>query len=102
MGEISLYSGMSSLMISTTNLKTAAGEFFINTLLVRIHLIIEMISVDRPCAKGAEKCTRTQAAAERALSLLLSLSAFPSLPASITPSLHRPLSLLPLPLSPGP
>ena len=25
-------------------------EFFIDTLLVRIHLIIEMILVDRPCA----------------------------------------------------
>ena len=27
-------------------------EFFIDNLLVRIHLIIEMISVDRPCAMG--------------------------------------------------
>jgi len=27
-------------------------EFFIDDLLVRIHLIIEMISVDRPCAMG--------------------------------------------------
>ena len=28
-------------------------EFFIDNLLVRIHLIIEMILVDRPCAVGA-------------------------------------------------
>ena len=27
-------------------------EFFIDNLLVRIHLIIEMIIVDRPCAMG--------------------------------------------------
>jgi len=27
-------------------------EFFIDKLLVRIHLIIEMILVDRPCALG--------------------------------------------------
>jgi len=27
-------------------------EFFIDNLLVRIHLIIEIILVDRPCAKG--------------------------------------------------
>jgi len=27
-------------------------EFFIDNLLVRIHLIIEMILVDRPCATG--------------------------------------------------
>ena len=28
-------------------------EIFIDDLLVRVHLIIEMILVDRPCAKGA-------------------------------------------------
>ena len=28
-------------------------EFFIDNLLVRIHSIIEMILVDRPCAMGA-------------------------------------------------
>ena len=28
-------------------------EFFIDNLLVRIHLIIDMILVDRPCAMGA-------------------------------------------------
>ena len=27
-------------------------EFFLDNLLVRIHLIIEMILVDRPCAMG--------------------------------------------------
>jgi len=27
-------------------------EFFVDNLLVRIHLIIEIISVDRPCAMG--------------------------------------------------
>ena len=27
-------------------------EFFIDNLLVRIHLIIQMILVDRPCAMG--------------------------------------------------
>jgi len=27
-------------------------EFFIGNLLVRIHLIIEMILIDRPCAMG--------------------------------------------------
>ena len=27
-------------------------EFFIDNLLVRIHLIIEMILADRPCAMG--------------------------------------------------
>ena len=27
-------------------------EFFIDNLMVRIHLIIEMILVDRPCAMG--------------------------------------------------
>ena len=27
-------------------------EFFIDNLLIRIHLIIVMISVDRPCAMG--------------------------------------------------
>ena len=30
----------------------AEREFFIDNLLVRIHLIIEMILVDRPCAMG--------------------------------------------------
>ena len=29
------------------------GGFFIDNLLVRIHLITEMILVDRPCAMGA-------------------------------------------------
>ena len=28
-------------------------EFFIDNLLVRIHLIIKMVLVDRPCAMGA-------------------------------------------------
>ena len=37
--------------------RSAAGiqaqrEFFIDNLLVRIHFIIEMILVDRPCAMG--------------------------------------------------
>ena len=27
-------------------------EFFVDNILVRIHLIIEMILVDRPCAMG--------------------------------------------------
>ena len=27
-------------------------EFFVDNLLVRIHLIIKMVSVDRPCAMG--------------------------------------------------
>ena len=27
-------------------------ELFIDNLLVRVHLIIEMIAVDRPCAMG--------------------------------------------------
>jgi len=27
-------------------------EFFIDNLLVRIHLIMEMVLVDRPCAMG--------------------------------------------------
>ena len=31
---------------------TEEREFFIDNLLVRIHLIIEMILVDRPCAMG--------------------------------------------------
>ena len=30
----------------------AERDFFIDNLLVRIHLIIEMILVDRPCAMG--------------------------------------------------
>ena len=30
----------------------AEREFFIDNLLVRIHLMIEMILVDRPCAMG--------------------------------------------------
>ena len=30
----------------------AEREFFIDNLLVRIHFIIEMISVNRPCAMG--------------------------------------------------
>ena len=30
--------------------EAAERDFFINNLLVRIHLIIEMILVDRPCA----------------------------------------------------
>jgi len=30
----------------------AEREFFIDNLLVRIHLIIEMILVDRPCTMG--------------------------------------------------
>ena len=33
-------------------LPTPEREFFIDSLLVRIHLIIEMILVDRPCAMG--------------------------------------------------
>ena len=31
---------------------TAAREFFIDNLLVRIHIVIEIIEVDRPCAMG--------------------------------------------------
>jgi len=31
---------------------TAHREFFIDNLLFRIHLIIEMILVDRPCVMG--------------------------------------------------
>ena len=31
---------------------TLEREFFIDNLMVRIHLIIVMISVDRPCAMG--------------------------------------------------
>ena len=30
----------------------AFAEFFIDNLMVRIHIIIEMILVDRPCAMG--------------------------------------------------
>ena len=33
-------------------LQTREREFFIDNLLVRSHLIIEMLSVDRPCAVG--------------------------------------------------
>ena len=32
--------------------EAAEREFLIDNLLVRIHLIIEMILVDRPCAMG--------------------------------------------------
>ena len=42
--------------LSIDNLLTTGGgrekEFFIANLLVRIHLIVDIISVDRPCAKG--------------------------------------------------
>jgi len=34
------------------SLHTGEREFFTDNLLVRIHLIIVMISVDRPCAMG--------------------------------------------------
>ena len=43
---------------SSTTIAVAAGpvfregEFFIDKQLVQIHLIIEMILVDRPCAMG--------------------------------------------------
>ena len=39
-----------------TTLITREREFFIDNLLVRIHLIIEMIIVDRSCAMGACIC----------------------------------------------
>ena len=32
--------------------KDGEREFFIDNLMVRIHLIVEMISVDRHCAMG--------------------------------------------------
>ena len=37
---------------ATHTLHPKEREFFIDNLLVRIHLIIEMILVDRPCAMG--------------------------------------------------
>ena len=37
---------------STRTVDVKVREFFIDTLLVRIHLIIEMNLVDRPCAMG--------------------------------------------------
>jgi len=38
--------------VPTPPLEARQREFFIDNLLVRIHLIIEMLLVDRPCAKG--------------------------------------------------
>ena len=38
--------------ISLNGLCPRERDFFIDNLLVRIHLIIEMILVDRPCAMG--------------------------------------------------
>jgi len=37
---------------SQVRLNPTEREFFIDNLLVRVHLIIEMILVDRPCAMG--------------------------------------------------
>ena len=37
---------------SGTGLDAREREIFIDNLLVRVHIIIEMISVDRPCATG--------------------------------------------------
>ena len=46
----------SSLVVFSVSLMRPAcvreKEFFIDILLVRIHLIIEMITIDRPCAMG--------------------------------------------------
>ena len=46
-GEVPLY-GVSGLSRWTSRER----EFFIDNLLVRIHLIIEMMLVDRPCTMG--------------------------------------------------
>ena len=43
--------GQMSLQVLDQSLKKER-EFFIEILLVRIHLIIEIISVDRPCSMG--------------------------------------------------
>ena len=42
MGEVPLY----------VHLVCTERDFFIDKLLVRIHIINEMISLDRPCAMG--------------------------------------------------
>ena len=39
-------------MIASREQVEAEREFFIDNLLVRIHFIIKMILIDRPCAIG--------------------------------------------------
>ena len=56
-GQAQLVARRVRLRLSTASmwvLPQAASEreFFIDNLLVRIHLIVEMILVDRPCAMG--------------------------------------------------
>ena len=53
MSTASRRSGKSALVRARAPRRHARErEFFIHNLLVRIHLIIEMILVDRPCAMG--------------------------------------------------
>ena len=46
------WSAMMSEMMNRENDLPAEREFFIDNLQVRIHSIIEMVLVDRPCAMG--------------------------------------------------
>jgi hypothetical protein len=46
MGEVTLYADI------RTHQQFGERELFVDNLLVRIHSIIEMILVDRPCAMG--------------------------------------------------
>ena len=51
MSEVALYRHTHPpLAPSPPRTRLPEREFFIDNLLVRIHLIIEMILVDRPCA----------------------------------------------------
>ena len=45
--------GTMSKIVLVMNWVDAEREFFIDNLLVRIHLIIKTTLVDRPCAMGA-------------------------------------------------
>ena len=53
MGEVPLYPADTiNRLLPRASRQFLKKEFFVDNLLVRIHLIIEIISVDRPCAMG--------------------------------------------------
>jgi hypothetical protein len=52
MSEVPLYTPIPNPEPSNAEGMRPGGEFLIDNLLIRIRLIIEMISVDRPCAVG--------------------------------------------------
>jgi len=63
------HSHLSSVPLAITPPRLPEREFFIDNLLVRVHLFVEMILVDRPCAIGVWDFVAAQRLFEKALAL---------------------------------